>query len=113
MSDERGAVRFPGRRKHKHYFPVRDRDPLLHHAGVESAEAKVHVVGLDQTLVDIDARVDDELLARYALPKGDSTLIPTERAASLYDELLGTPSVGASRSSRRTANERLRSARAR
>lgn len=80
-------MRFPGRRKHKHYFPVHERDPLLHHAGVDVPEAKVHVVGIDQTLVDIDARVTEELLARYELPKGGSTMIPGERAAQLYDEL--------------------------
>jgi inosine kinase len=55
-------VRFPGRRKHKHYFPVHARDPLLAHAGVEGPRARTHVVGIDQTLVDIDARVPDELL---------------------------------------------------
>ncbi|HVH46267.1 MAG TPA: hypothetical protein VM925_28195, partial [Labilithrix sp.] len=87
--NEGAPVRFPGRRKHKHYFPVRDRDPLLHHAGLETPAVKVHIVGIDQTLVDIDARVDDDLLARYALPKGDSTVIPSDRAALLYDELLG------------------------
>lgn len=80
-------VRFPGRRKHKHYFPVHERDPLLHHAGVDVPEAKVHVVGIDQTLVDIDARVPEELLVRYELPRGGSTVIPGERAAQLYDEL--------------------------
>jgi len=81
-------VRFPGRRKHKHYFPVHARDPLFAHAGIEPPKAKTHVVGVDQTLVDIDARVPEELLARYALPKGASTIIPGDRAAELYDELL-------------------------
>ncbi len=81
-------MRFPGRRKHKHYFPVHARDPLFAHAGIEPPKAKTHVVGVDQTLVDIDARVPEELLARYALPKGASTIIPGDRAAELYDELL-------------------------
>jgi inosine kinase len=49
---------------------------------------RTHVVGVDQTLVDIDARVPEELLVRYALPKGASTVIPGDRAAQLYDELL-------------------------
>lgn len=80
-------MRFPGRRKHKHYFPVRERDPLLSHAGVGAPDANVHVVGIDQTLVDIDARVEDELLARYELPKGGSTIISGDLAARLYDEL--------------------------
>ncbi len=80
-------MRFPGRRKHKHYFPVHERDPLLDRAGVEAPDVPTHIVGIDQTLVDIDARVDDEMLARYELPKGGSKLIPNELAARLYDEL--------------------------
>ncbi len=80
-------VRFPGRRKHKHYFPVSARDPLLQpRPGLD--EPRLHVVGVDQTLVDIDARVPEALLARYELPKGASTVIPDERAVRLYDELL-------------------------
>lgn len=81
-------MRFPGRRKHKHYFPVSARDPLFPPAPGEGARERTHVVGIDQTLVDIDARVPEELLARYELPKGGSTVIPDERAARLYDELL-------------------------
>jgi inosine kinase len=83
-------VRFPGRRKHKHYFPVHERDPLFQAVAPEVAPARTHVIGVDQTLVDIDARVPDELLARYALPKGASTVIPNDRAAALYDELLAS-----------------------
>ncbi|HEY0881261.1 MAG TPA: inosine/guanosine kinase [Archangium sp.] len=81
-------MRFPGRRKHKHYFPVHARDPLLQVSGVDRRKTKTHVVGVDQTLVDIDAGVTDELLGRYELPKGASTVIPNERATKLYDELL-------------------------
>lgn len=81
-------MRFPGRRKHKHYFPVHARDPLFQHAGVEANVRPTHVVGIDQTLVDIDARIPDELLARYALSKGGSTVIANDVAAQLYDELL-------------------------
>lgn len=81
-------MRFPGRRKHKHYFPVHARDPLFQHAGLDGGAARTHVVGIDQTLVDIDARVPDEVLARYQLPRGASTVIANDRAAALYDELL-------------------------
>ncbi len=86
-------MRFPGRRKHKHYFPVHERDPLLHHAGLDTPEAKIHIVGIDQTLVDIDARVSDDLLERYGLPKGGSTVIPNERALALYDELFASGKI--------------------
>lgn len=81
-------VRFPGRRKHKHYFPVHARDPLLAQPGRAQRPVRTHLVGVDQTLVDIDARVPPELLARYALPRGGSTVIDSERASALYDELL-------------------------
>jgi inosine kinase len=81
-------MRFPGRRKHKHYFPVHARDPLFVYAGIGPPSAKTHVVGVDQTLVDIDARVTDDLLARYDLAKGASVVIPNEKAGALYDELL-------------------------
>jgi inosine kinase len=82
-------MRFPGRRKHTHYFPVHARDPLLNRVGLEQPTHRTHVVGIDQTLVDIDARVPEELLARHGLAKGGSLVIPNERAATLYDELLG------------------------
>lgn len=81
-------MRFPGRRKHKHYFPVNAVDPLVQRATPEEARAKTHAVGVDQTLVDIDAKVPEELLSRYELPKASSTVIPDEKAARLYAELL-------------------------
>lgn len=81
-------MRFPGRRKHKHYFPVHAQDPLVQRPSAPAPKTRTHVVGVDQTLVDVDARVTDELLARYELPKGASTVIDDERAARLYEELL-------------------------
>jgi inosine kinase len=81
-------VRFPGRRKHKHYFPVHARDPLIQSSNPMPRRSTTHVVGVDQTLVDIDARVPDSLLAAYELPKGGSTVIDSERAGRLYDQLL-------------------------
>ncbi len=81
-------MRFPGRRKHKHYFPVHARDPLIQRGGPEVAKGRTHVVGVDQTLVDVDARVPEDLLAQFELPKGASTVIPDDRAARLYERLL-------------------------
>jgi inosine kinase len=75
-------VRFPGRRKHKHYFPVNAVDPLVQRATPEEAGAKTHAVGVDQTLVDIDARVPEALLTRYELPRGASTARPSSWPAT-------------------------------
>ncbi|NMH64362.1 inosine/guanosine kinase [Shewanella salipaludis] len=80
-------MKFPGQRKSKHYFPVKTRDPLLEQLTQQPQAFSAYVCGIDQTLVDIEAKVEDELLARYGLPKGNSTLIDDEQAHALYQEL--------------------------
>ncbi|KJF82801.1 inosine/guanosine kinase [Photobacterium angustum] len=80
-------MKFPGQRKSKHYFPVHARDPLLSQTKQEKRLARTHVVGIDQTLVDIEAYVDDEFLERYELSKGHSLVITDEKAEALYQEL--------------------------
>jgi inosine kinase len=81
-------MRFPGRRNKTHYFPVSARDPLLNRAGLEVVTNRTHVVGVDQTLVDIEAHVTPEFMARYDLSKGHSLVIRTDQAEALYNELL-------------------------
>lgn len=80
-------MKFPGQRKSKHYFPVKSRDPLLAQLTLQPQHISTHVSGIDQTLVDIEAKVEDELLRRYELPKGNSTLIDDTKAHQLYNEL--------------------------
>ncbi|MEL4271851.1 MULTISPECIES: inosine/guanosine kinase [Shewanella] len=80
-------MKFPGQRKSKHYFPVKTRDPLLEQLTQQPQPFATYISGIDQTLVDIEAKVEDELLGRYGLPKGNSTLINDEQAHALYTEL--------------------------
>ncbi|MGL4615983.1 MAG: inosine/guanosine kinase, partial [Shewanella sp.] len=80
-------MKFPGQRKSKHYFPVKTRDPLLEQLTQQPQPFATYISGIDQTLVDIEAKVDDELLSRYGLPKGNSTLINDAKAHQLYSEL--------------------------
>ncbi|WP_394392390.1 inosine/guanosine kinase [Shewanella woodyi] len=80
-------MKFPGQRKSKHYFPVQNRDPLLAQLTQQPERFPTYITGIDQTLVDIEAKVADELLQRYELPKGNSTLIDDETAHALYTEL--------------------------
>ncbi|KLV04299.1 MULTISPECIES: inosine/guanosine kinase [Photobacterium] len=80
-------MKFPGQRKSKHYFPVHARDPLLSQSKQEKRLARTHIIGIDQTLVDIEACVDDEFLERYELSKGHSLVITDEKAEALYREL--------------------------
>ncbi|MDX1303195.1 inosine/guanosine kinase [Photobacterium sp.] len=80
-------MKFPGQRKSKHYFPVHARDPLISQTKPEKRLTRAHVVGIDQTLVDIEAYVGDEFLERYELSKGHSLVITDDKAEALYQEL--------------------------
>ncbi|MFJ5157749.1 inosine/guanosine kinase [Pantoea sp. NPDC088449] len=80
-------MKFPGKRKSKHYFPVNARDPLLQATQQEQEEGS-WVVGIDQTLVDIEAKVDDDFLQRYGLSAGHSLVIDDTTAEALYNELM-------------------------
>ncbi|WP_313687463.1 inosine/guanosine kinase [Pantoea sp.] len=80
-------MKFPGKRKSKHYFPVSERDPLLQ-VSQQVQEEGSWVVGIDQTLVDIEAKVDDDFLQRYGLSAGHSLVIDDATAEALYNELL-------------------------
>ncbi len=68
-------MKFPGRRKLKHYFPVSQ--PKLQLPSFEvRPELDTYVVGLDQTIVDVIANVSDEFLEKYGIGKGLSNLVP-------------------------------------
>jgi inosine kinase len=80
-------MKFPGRRKYTHFFPVKARDPLLNRAGIETFAHHTHVVGIDQTLVDIEACVSDDFLDRHGLSKGHSLVVESDRAEAIYAEI--------------------------
>lgn len=80
-------MKFPGQRKSKHYFPVDARDPLVIQAQDSKKLSRTHIIGIDQTLVDIEAKVDSELIERFKLSKGHSLVIDDETAEALYLEL--------------------------
>ncbi|SCC53369.1 inosine/guanosine kinase [Kosakonia oryziphila] len=81
-------MKFPGKRKSKHYFPVNARDPLLQQIQPENEVSACWVVGIDQTLVDIEAKVDDAFISRYGLSTGHSLVIADDVAEALYQELV-------------------------
>ncbi|SHH26644.1 inosine/guanosine kinase [Ferrimonas marina] len=80
-------MKFPGQRKSKHYFPVESRDPLTNELNPVIRPRHTHVTGIDQTLVDIEAHVDDAFIQRHGLRKGNSMLIDDAAAHALYTEL--------------------------
>lgn len=80
-------MKFPGQRKSKHYFPVTSRSSHDFDINYKAATHSTHIVGIDQVLVDIEAKVDDEFIAKYDLKVGNSLLIGSDKAQQLYNEL--------------------------
>jgi inosine kinase len=81
-------MKFPGQRKSKHYFPTHARDPLINQMKETPKLYRPIIVGVGQTIVDIEARVSDEFLAKYELSKGHSLVLEESQADALYDELV-------------------------
>ncbi|MGR5132597.1 inosine/guanosine kinase [Vibrio alfacsensis] len=81
-------MKFPGQRKSKHYFPTHARDPLVNQIRQTPKLYRPTVVGVGQTIVDIEARVDDAFLEKYKLSKGHSLVLEESKADALYEELV-------------------------
>ena len=81
-------MKFPGQRKSKHYFPTHARDPLVNQMKQTPKLFRPIIVGVGQTIVDIEARVDDDFLAKYDLSKGHSLVVEESTADELYAELV-------------------------
>jgi inosine kinase len=78
-------MKFPGRRKSKHYFPVEDIGRIAFNENFENNE-RVYIVGIDQLLVDIEVDADYELLERFGLTKGESSVLEDSTVEGLYRE---------------------------
>ncbi|MBI4350306.1 MAG: inosine/guanosine kinase [Elusimicrobia bacterium] len=76
-------MKFPGKRKNRHYFPVAEK-------GRESADPHslrtepFCLVGIDQLLVDIECGVEQDFLPRHGLKKGESQLLDDRAAEEIY-----------------------------
>jgi inosine kinase len=79
-------MKFPGRRKSKHYFPVEEKERVDVSENFD-ANNSFHIVGIDQPLVDIECSVDDAFLASYQLAKGQSQLIDDRVCDEIYNTL--------------------------
>lgn len=82
------TMKFPGQRKSKHYFPTSKKDLSVSQAQSAPKLYRPTIVGVGQTIVDIEARVDDDFLAKYDLSKGHSLVLEESKADALYAELV-------------------------
>ena len=80
-------MRFPGRRKHRHYFPVDKKDPVTNKIDVNATLKHPYIVGMDQTIVDIEAHVSQSVLDKYDLRVGLSQLVDSKVAEELYQHI--------------------------
>ncbi|MCO4786862.1 MAG: inosine/guanosine kinase [Marinomonas atlantica] len=80
-------MKFPGRRKLKHYFPVTQANSNLPKSEVQPSK-DTYIVGLDETIVDVIAAVEDDFMARHGIRKGLSNLVNSETASKIYRELV-------------------------
>jgi len=79
-------MKFPGKRKSEHYFPVTEK-------GRESADPHYlqaepfYLVGIDQLLVDIECSVEQSFLEKRGLKRGESQIIDDALAEEVYRDL--------------------------
>ena len=70
-------MRFPGRRKTKHYFPV-NREGRVPFEYSHENQSGNYIVGVDQLIVDIEAHVSEDFLKQNDIPKGESIVCSDE-----------------------------------
>ncbi|WP_166377729.1 inosine/guanosine kinase [Pseudoalteromonas sp. Z9A4] len=80
-------MKFPGRRRHKHYFPVEAKDPLTNQLNATERLQRSYITGIDQIVVDIEAKVDQAFLDEFQLRRGMSQVIDSDITNALYDRL--------------------------
>ncbi|MEH6395735.1 inosine/guanosine kinase [Pseudoalteromonas sp.] len=80
-------MKFPGRRRHKHYFPVEAKDPLTNQLNASDRLQRSYITGIDQIVVDIEAKVDQAFLDEFQLRRGMSQVIDNDITNALYDRL--------------------------
>jgi inosine kinase len=79
-------MKFPGKRKNKHYFPVADKGRVPFNYDFLSAGSS-YIVGIDQPLVDIEAKVTEDYLEQQGIPKGGSVVIDDSKVDAIYSYL--------------------------
>lgn len=79
-------MKFPGKRKTKHYFPVSEAGRIAFDLDF-SERSSVYIVGIDQLIVDIEGRVTEDFLIKYGVNKGESAIFDELVVEEIYREL--------------------------
>lgn len=79
-------MKFPGKRKTKHYFPVSESGRISFDTDFNE-NSNVYIVGIDQLIVDIEAKVDFDFLDKFGIKKGESVVLKDETIEAIYRDL--------------------------
>lgn len=85
-------MKFPGKRKTKHYFPVTESGRISFDADL-AENSSVYIVGIDQLIVDIEARIEYEFLEKFNIKKGESVVLQDDIVEAIYSELKATNAI--------------------
>lgn len=76
-------MRFPGKRKNKHYFPVSEK--ALNNLSQDTRGAHdQYIVGIEQLIIDIVVEACDDELSSWALEKAQSSIVSDELMDKMY-----------------------------
>jgi len=79
-------MKFPGKRKSKHYFPVSEESRVPLERDFARTD-NVYVVGIDQLIVDIECHVEDQFINENGFTKGESQVADSELVERIYWDL--------------------------
>lgn len=86
------SLKFPGKRKTKHYFPVTESGRIPFDLDF-SERGSIYLVGIDQLIVDIEAHVSYEFLEKFGIKKGESAVMSDQIVEEIYRELKSSGSI--------------------
>ncbi|KZN46769.1 inosine/guanosine kinase [Pseudoalteromonas luteoviolacea CPMOR-2] len=66
---------------------MEDKDPLINHLNAEDRLKRNYICGIDQIVVDIEAKVDQAFLDEFHLQRGMSQVIDNDVTNALYERL--------------------------
>jgi len=79
-------MKFPGRRKTKHYFPVGTKSRVpLDSALIQNGYN--YITGIEQLLIDVEVNVNEEFLESFGISKGQSMVLDTEKVDRIFSSL--------------------------
>ena len=79
-------MKFPGRRKSQHYFPV-EKDKRVPLDTDFVSKQTTYIIGIEQLIVDIEAGVNSDYLAKYNILKGQSIVLDDKTIETIYTDL--------------------------